>query len=262
MTDRAVGSLSIEVEVACVIPGDDQEDYCFINLVADSEYNNGQTCFNPGEKAYFRLYKAQTAIVKATSGSPVRIDRNAGEIITDEYVTFSGYDGSTSKPMFAKRSARWVGAGIGSVKFVRNTTQIYVVPPPDPGFGVGVLKLTYESQFDRYSISSPEEGDIIVYAYGVGACADTISTLTFQFRDECAVGSKEVTVVAKDAVTGNTIAGAYVYIDDDFKGITNSSGTLYVGTLTVGTHTIRITATGYQNTSSDGLANDSFVVSE
>ena len=71
MSDRITGTLDQDISEVCIIsdPNDNPEDFCYVTLETDSEYNNGATCFGPTEKAYFRVYSNANPRIKATSGN-------------------------------------------------------------------------------------------------------------------------------------------------------------------------------------------------
>lgn len=68
--------------------------------------------------------------------------------------------------------------------------------------------------------------------------------------------TSDVTISIVDYVDENTeIEGASVYIDDVLMGTTDENGEIDL-TLTVGTHSIRVTAAGYVDSDEDDLIND------
>lgn len=69
-----------------------------------------------------------------------------------------------------------------------------------------------------------------------------------------------ITVVVKDFATDIVIPDASVYIDDVYKGKTDSTGSLTIASITAGNHSIRLTASGYLDSDEDELANDTFTV--
>lgn len=72
--------------------------------------------------------------------------------------------------------------------------------------------------------------------------------------------TSDITISIVDYVDEDVdIAGASVYIDDVLMGTTDANGEIDL-TLTVGGHTIRVTAAGYVDSDADDLLNDYFVV--
>ena len=69
-----------------------------------------------------------------------------------------------------------------------------------------------------------------------------------------------VTIHAKDFCTDLPVSGASVYIDDIYKGLTDSTGKLVVGILNPDSYSLKIQASGYTSTDSDDLSNDSFTI--
>ena len=69
-----------------------------------------------------------------------------------------------------------------------------------------------------------------------------------------------VTIQAKDFCTDLPIAGAAVYLNGVYKGISDSNGKLVVGVLQPGFYSLKIQASGYTSTDADALANESFQI--
>jgi hypothetical protein len=72
--------------------------------------------------------------------------------------------------------------------------------------------------------------------------------------------TSDITIAIQDYVDSSVdIAGASVYIDDVLVGTTDANGEIDL-TLTVGGHSIKVTAAGYVDSDTDDLLNDYFVV--
>jgi hypothetical protein len=84
--------------------------------------------------------------------------------------------------------------------------------------------------------------------------------ITFNEPDIGSTDDAFVTIVAKDRNTGDVLIGASVWIDDVLKGVTDDNGQLYIGLVTVGQHTVKITMVDYDPTNEDFLQNDTFIV--
>lgn len=251
--NRAYGSLTLTIQQLCTAA----ETQCAITVELDSEYNAGRSCFGLGDYAYFRVYTNISVYVRSTNGNPVK-DASGLPATNVEYVTFSNFSGSTSKPIHSITSMEWIGNGHSHFGYLPGSTSVFFNDSSD---GYAVAKITYVSRFDRWKIRSTQEGDLIAYAIGRGECSDSSASVTIQFRKECVEGDNEVTIVAKDFLTNENIVGASVYVDGYYKGVTDSDGRLYVGTMDAGEHTVRIVASGYTSTDGDTLENDTFIVS-
>lgn len=86
------------------------------------------------------------------------------------------------------------------------------------------------------------------------------SSITFKVPGFTSSPDNAVTIVVKDRITGDTIAGAAVRVDGHNRGTTNGSGAISLGILSSGSHSIEITKIGYRDSVSDGLSNDYFSV--
>jgi hypothetical protein len=100
--------------------------------------------------------------------------------------------------------------------------------------------------------------DTYIHAYSLGI-RDSIQ-IDFKEPDISDTDDAFVTIIVKDRNTGNVIVGAGVTVDGVGRGATDSSGRLSLGITTAGTHTVVVTADGYDTSSEDFLQNDSFVV--
>ena len=75
---------------------------------------------------------------------------------------------------------------------------------------------------------------------------------------DAAVTTVDITISIVEYVDEDVdVAGASVYIDNVYAGITDADGELDV-TVTKGGHTIKVVALGYTDTDVDGLINDYF----
>lgn len=72
--------------------------------------------------------------------------------------------------------------------------------------------------------------------------------------------TRDITISISDYVTEGDVAGASVYIDDVLQGTTDANGEIDITGITVGGHTIKVTAAGYVDSDDDDLLNDYFVV--
>lgn len=88
-----------------------------------------------------------------------------------------------------------------------------------------------------------------------------IDTAPGQEQDE---EDRYVTVVVKDFMTEEEIASAAVALDGAAKGATGEGGSLDLGLIPGGEHSIRVTKTGYKPTSDpdDGLENDTIRIAK
>lgn len=92
--------------------------------------------------------------------------------------------------------------------------------------------------------------------------AGVSKTLTINFS--AASTPKNVTLVIKDYSTDTVVEGADVIVTGpdaySFAGVTDALGKVYLGVRQPGQYTLLATATGYQDSDLDFLANDTFTV--
>jgi len=199
---REKGTLVVDVTGDC----DDNLALCNITMELDDEANSGNTCFAPGTNAYFRVYSNVGYSCKATLGTPRIDNRGVGEVITEEYVDFTNWSGSTIYPVHALKSYEWQGRSLGAINYIRDTGSLSADKTKQEGFGVA--KISYSTQYDRWVLSSPEEGDVIAYSVGTGVCSDTKASVTIQFRNDCAgVQNNYVTLTFKNNCRSQCYSG-------------------------------------------------------
>ena len=255
--DREKASLVVDVSANC---DSDLMSPCYLAMELDEDYNSWRSCFAPGELAYFRVYGNISYGCAATLGRP-RVDNyGVGEVITEEYVDFSNWTGSTIYPVHAIKNYEWIGKSLGSIHMQKGSTSLTADKTKQEGYGVA--KMSYSTRYDRWEMTSPDEGDVIAYAVGKEDCSDTKVSITIQFRNDCAgVQNNYVTLTFKNYITNEIIVGVSVIVDGTYRGITDSNGQIYLGLMTSGTHTLKATHPSYSGTEADLLGNDSFVVS-
>lgn len=279
-----------------------------LRIELDDEYNNGKSCFGVGERAYYKVYASGPYRRGATLGNSFVDAYNVGEEVVNEYVEITDFEGTAEKPIWRVTHYEWVGKSLGRIKILQGSDKI-ITDYDENSDGYGVVKISYETRFNRYYHIANEEADVIVYAVEIAgwkpgsvsgsyldpvgndrtgqssggsssgsssgsrlidktseadAESETISLqkeyITIQYRVNCDVGENEVTIIVKDAMTDQVIQGATVTVDGERTGVTNANGEWYAGKLSTGEHTVTIVADGYQPSSNDQLANDTFEV--
>lgn len=89
-------------------------------------------------------------------------------------------------------------------------------------------------------------------------------SLQITFRHDSALLPKNVTLVIKDYATDTIIPGAAVTVSGpygySYSGTSDAEGKVYLGQRQPGQYTLIATASGYQSSAADFLANDIFTV--
>lgn len=136
-----------------------------LNLDLDSEMNDDKTQFLYGVKAYFRVFKYPIdMVVELIKSDGTLAEEGSGVSEEEEMVMFVNTDTSSiNKPLKSIVSYEWFGTSLGAISAEGNVIKSSIS-------GVGVLKLTYESDFNRHSITIGEkesdEYPVIVFALG------------------------------------------------------------------------------------------------
>jgi hypothetical protein len=227
----------------------------------------------PGGYLYVKVYGQGLRSMETSSGAtPSLKEQTQVETIT-ESITISDGTGSTSKP---------IGGGLVTVsspppfstagmRYTRNTKEIEIRGFADePSIPITVSYSTYVTTYMFKLSTSYKESTVVFWgtikSIGNSRCTSK-ATITLSIPANADGGGsssalkQDITINIKDYVTSVNVSSATVYIDGVYAGGTDASGLLDVPNISVGDHTIRITASGYQDSDLDDLANDTFTVS-
>jgi len=72
--------------------------------------------------------------------------------------------------------------------------------------------------------------------------------------------TRTITLNILDYVDDADVVGASVYVDGTLEGTTDANGEISITDIAIGTHTIKLTKTGYVDSDEDELLNDYLVV--
>jgi len=124
----------------------------------------------------------------------------------------------------------------------------------------GVLWLSYQSLFDRIKVTCSEETDVLLEAFKVLESFDEplYAYIVLQWEHV----ERTVYLTVKCACTRAPLEGVAVYVDGEFRGLTDVSGRISLGDLRVGSHQLRLIKDGYQASDVDLIKNDELVVPE
>ena len=123
------------------------------------------------------------------------------------------------------------------------------------------VEVTYNTSVIRYRVTVPNTWPLRVFPVWFKIDGQMhVQSANVNTAAQQGVTQKEVTIVVKDYSTDAIIAGANIWIDGVYAGVSDSQGKL-TKTLTVGTHTWKSTASGYVDTDVDTLSNEAFSVS-
>jgi len=173
-TTRTKGSLQITIVASCA---DDSDKG--IKLELDEELNNEDTCFEPNQDIYLRLYLTPEDLdvtLKTTYGS-LYATGGGGYSEHEEDITITDGTGSTGYPIHEVDSIDWLGnapCGIDNVSWTQGSDVLICATDTCQGSpdGVdecevtyGVVQIVYTSKYTNYVLNVPGAGTVIVYAY-------------------------------------------------------------------------------------------------
>ena len=109
----------------------------------DGGLNNGDTDFQPGDTAYFLIYKSSNVTLSAPVASAGSVSYEGTTSVEKvDYVTFANEpEGSLDVPATSITSKEWIGANLGETELVNEQTLRLTSPPSS--IYAGVLKVTY-----------------------------------------------------------------------------------------------------------------------
>ncbi len=214
-----------------------------------------------------RLYKNPMTMEVRPNISHGRLTRLGlcREQIT-ETVTFANTDeAGLSCPASQIFSYQWIGRSLGGLRLATPETVACDTT------GCGAARITYETVYESLGmyvsrgLAGLSETDVVVCATAADPDSgeDITATLALQFGGEASTDSDDAeTVVIRvvDYTTGDPVVGALVTIDGVARGRSKADGTLDVGTLASGGHSLVVGAAGYYGTGEDELYNESFTL--
>jgi hypothetical protein len=233
-----------------------------IRLELDREYS--------AEGHYIKVYTEAGYRMYTSAGSCSLHTRKAVEQV-EERLQFTGEaKAALSKSPHRIDGWQWVGRGSPSPLFVDGEAVL-------PGPGLGILEVQYTVLFDRWELTSDADGTLVVgVSFPSGQDGEPAAAAAGQTPDGMdgadvdsvlvETGEGELTttpyqLVVVDYCTGEVVPNARVYLAGKDMGATNSSGAVDLGRLRVGhRYGVKVTASGFFDSSSDTLSNEHFTV--
>lgn len=233
-----------------------------LTLEVNSEDNNDSSSFAPGDTVYIRCYPGGFSPEYSTSAGTLRVvSVNVYETIKDEYMVFARASTiNTSKPIKSIESIICEGR---QAPYGFHQVDLTTIMVSGVDIWSGVAKISYTSFYDKLALICNSPWKVLVEAYIEDPSylnpdwIDPMYASTEVDFTEGETTSREVWLTVKDACTKGTVAGASVYIDDRFVGLSDEDGRILVGTLVRGKrYKLLVTCDGYQPTDEDRIEND------
>ena len=234
------------------------------------------------------FYDSDTVLLRFFSNSPVNytVQASAGYVTKRaqkiplqmiETITFKNSKSENLQylPVNNIINAQWIGINLGNVRLNKKNISISKE-------GIGILKVTYQTQYDLIAHSIPPVSKETTASVVVAQADATASEdITYQPRNsglkndpingggggggtqtepETPVTTTPYSITVLDYSTNTILAGVSVYLNGVLIGVTNAQGLLFLGNLLPGTYSIQMKKTGYFDSYQDGLNNDSFTV--
>ena len=232
-------------------------------------YGEAKSSFDKTEIVYLKVsptYDTNAYEILTSKGICTKYLQNNLETI-EELLAFENVtSASLSNIPFGPVSTEWI-AGSGSSVLVNEN----IVTTTDKV--IGILKCTYEKEFDRLqlTVSQDMSDDQVIVMVGSeinGYDSITVDySITIDYSGEAGTDSilRSVTLIIKDIVSDAIISGASVIVTlsgtEIFNGTSNENGKVTIQNMIIGsTYDLMVTATNYLNSDADYLDNDSFTV--
>lgn len=224
-----------------------------LSLVLDNEKNTNKTRFKANETAYLRIYQSGlNPKLSSTMGDISMDERDLIEDIVEQIILTKSNSASLRYLPIGKVDYSWIGR---DPKVTPQFTDKNITFSKEIS---GVLKVNYQTKYDSIELFSKAEGTILVEA----STTDRYGSITVDFSGIGSNVKRPCRLTVKDACSKMIVAGAKIYVDDKYKGVTGDDGVINLGELSVGTHTIKATKEGYTDSDKDTILNDEFVVTE
>ena len=232
-------------------------------LELDEEANSGRSHFEPGvDDAYVRLFPSGLYPELRTNVGVAQIVAVGLPLEIEDYFTVANTDTlSLSRPVNLQAPIQWQWVGrvfTESGKTPQPQISEWEIRFAEPVSGV--LWLKYQSLFDRIKVNCNEETDVLLEAFKTleGYEEPLYAYIVISWEHV----ERTVYLTVKCACTRAPLQGVAVYVDGEYRGLTDVSGRITLGDLRVGSHSLRLVKEGYQASDVDLIKNDELVVPE
>ncbi|MEA3479751.1 MAG: hypothetical protein U9R60_16330 [Bacteroidota bacterium] len=257
---------------------------CSISISRDEERNEGKTSFRIGDEIFYRIRPAGDYRYRTTNGGLISVVSGFLLETKEEDIVVSGTSVNTNDNILSGFTYSWIGHAINEAGLLCTPPAVALLGTTRINFPFsvrGILRVSYDSGYalvkfapintgEQLIIAMPqaiEDSEEAVYEFGGGLCdPDTLVCAASQIEEEILgpseeVGGEQVTLKIINACNDDPVAGAQVFVDGALvEGISDVDGNINVGFLADGTHSIKITASGYTPSDEDQLANDQIEV--
>ena len=181
----ASSNVRITTQVVQFGTGTGDDPYANLHLSAeiddrDNGRNGGDTDFQPGDTAYFLIFKSSNISLSAPVASAGSVSYDGTESVEKEdFVTFANEpEGNLDVPASSIISKTWIGNDLGDTA-LENETTLKLTSPPE-GIYAGVLKVTYLAEATvgkldsaPFASGNPTLTDFEIVVVVVGTAAST-----------------------------------------------------------------------------------------
>ena len=225
------------------------------------------TDLSPGDTINFNLYHGIGLLTPTVSSdlSPTTSSRTGLTLAKSEDVTFTNGVASVSYPITLTASVTFIEQDISfPVQWREGSNKLYCLGLFDnsdyPTVRANVsYKTAYKVFFDV--IPSTYSSTTITFTAGFAECSGTTPIESTITNIGTSGERRDITITVKNFATSAVLEDVSIWIGGAYKGDTNASGQLVVSNVLVGSHSIKMTKSGYLDSDLDDIANDTFTVS-
>lgn len=243
--------MSEEIITSSVVSFDDEDARGFLSIEVDPDRNEGKFSFAPGDTVNLDVITSAAIILTFASQGSLQAN-GSGVREVEEYIpVFQEGEANLRYPP-ENFSSVWLGPDAGSVT-VDGTTLTF-----ESEETIGLLKVNYEIPVLFYELKDVTQVEQIMVAMLNDDGQDDTILISFQAEEE---QENDVTIIVRDFSSGVAVPGVEVYVDEEFKGLTDGDGKVFIGKQAQGNYDLRLVGPSpYLPSDEDGLANDEYTI--
>lgn len=232
-----------------------------LSVAVDDEATGASSPYSPGTKVFLRLYGRGTADI-AVASLGCRVTLAASGQVSSHTETVKVIKGNRlSLTHGAKRlvDLKWLSV-------IGDPANAHIDHDSAGGLllskevKLGIAEVTYLAEYDSY-VADSLSGQAALITFEASDGRDASADLEIR---QLSITRQDVKLTIIDYATNAAIPGANVTVRGPFNyfwsGTANHEGMIQLGSLVSGEYTVLATASGYQNSDQDILANDRFTL--
>lgn len=243
--------MSEEIITSAVVQFEDEALRGFLSIEVDPDRNEGKFSFAPGDTVNLDVITSAAIVLTFSSQGSLQSD-GSGLRDAEEYIPVFQEGSRSLRYPPLNFSYVWLGPDGGNVTVDGNTLTF------ESDEVIGLLKVNYQIAVLFYRLLDVTQIEEIMVAMLNDDGQDDVQLISFKVDEE---EENDVTIIVRDFSTGVAVPQVEVYVDEDFKGLTDGDGRLHIGKQPQGTYDLRLVGPSpYLPSDEDGLANDAYTI--